>query len=175
MIYVSHQYDEVLRLATEVAVLEGGRVTGQGAPDVMSLSPPVRAIVGADAIGSVMTGPVIRVEPQSGLAVLAVGNNEIVVSLPQARVGEQRRVQLFARDVLLATMEPQGLSVRNRIVGVIAQITPDVDCDLIFVDIGTGPPIVARITQAATRELGLVQGQRIWALVKAISTRGHAF
>lgn len=175
MIYVSHEYDEVLRLATEVAVLEAGRVVGQGAPDVMSLSPPVRAIVGADAIGSVMTGPVIRVEPASGLAVLAVGSNEIVVALPNAQLGEQRRVQLFARDVLLATAEPQGLSVRNKLAGVVAQITPDVDCDLIFVDIGAGPPLVARITQEATRELALVPGQRIWALVKAVSTRGHAF
>jgi molybdate transport system ATP-binding protein len=175
MIFVSHSFDEVLRLATDVAVIDAGRLAVQAAPDVVSLSPAVRAIVGPDAIGSVLAGPVVRVDSAAGLAVLCIGDSELVVALPQAAVGEQRRVQIFARDVVLATVEPRHVSVRNRVQGVIAQIAPDVDCDLVFVDIGAGPPLVARITQQATRELGLEPGLRVWALVKAVSTRGHAY
>jgi len=175
MIFVSHQFDEVLRLATDVAVLEQGRLAGQGAPEAMSLATPVRAIVGPDAIGSVLTGPVIGVDPGEGLAVLEVAGQRLFVALPDARVGEQRRVQLLARDVVLATAEPRGVSVRNRLRGVVAQVTPDVECDLVFVDLGAAAPLVARITRAATRELDLVPGREVWALVKAISTRGHAY
>jgi ABC-type molybdate transport system ATPase subunit len=42
------------------------------------------------------------------------------------------------------------------------------------VDIG-GAIILARITRAALAALGLHTGQPIWALVKAVSMRGHAF
>jgi molybdate transport system ATP-binding protein len=175
MIFVSHQFDEVLRLATEVAVLEGGRLAVQGAPDVVSLAPALRAIVGHDAIGAVLGGPVIAVEPERGLTRIAVGNGELTIALAGARVGEHRRVQLFARDIILALHEPSGLSVRNCLAGTVTQVLPDEDSDLVYVDVGGGALLLARITQAATRELGLSVGVRTWALVKAVSTRGHAY
>jgi molybdopterin-binding protein len=42
------------------------------------------------------------------------------------------------------------------------------------VDIG-GTVIMARVTKAATRELSLKPGLPVWALVKAVSLRGHSF
>jgi len=90
-------------------------------------------------------------------------------------VGQPLRVQLLARDLIVATLAPQGLSVRNNLKGVIASVTADEDdSDLIAVDIG-GTLIMARVTRAATRELGLVPGLGVWALVKAVSLRGHTF
>ena len=84
------------------------------------------------------------------------------------------RVQLLARDIILATHEPQGLSVRNQLRGIIQSIVADGDSDLIKVDIG-GACVLARITRAATQELHLAPGLSVWALIKAVSTRGHAF
>jgi molybdate transport system ATP-binding protein len=42
------------------------------------------------------------------------------------------------------------------------------------VDVG-GPTLLARITEAARAALKLAPGDAVWALVKAVSTRGHAF
>jgi molybdate transport system ATP-binding protein len=175
MVFVSHQYDEVLRLATEVAVLEGGRLAASGSPDAISLAPALRAIVGSDQIGAVLGGPVIDVERDTGLARIAVGDGQLTIALPGAQPGERRRVQLFARDIILAIQEPHGLSVRNCLAGVVTQIVGEPDGDLVHVDVGGGATVIARITSAATRELGLVPGTRTWALVKAVSTRGHAY
>jgi molybdate transport system ATP-binding protein len=175
MVYVSHQFDEVLRLATEVAVLESGRLAVQGTPESVSLAPAVRAIVGPEAIGAVLAGPVIAVEPGRGMVRIAVGNGELTIALPEAQLGERRRVQLLARDIILALQEPQGLSVRNSLPGVITRIVPDADSDLVHVDVGGGSVVLARITRSATLELGLAAGVAVWALVKAVSTRGHAF
>ena len=44
----------------------------------------------------------------------------------------------------------------------------------IGIDIG-GTLIMARVTKAATRELSLRPGLAAWALVKAVSLRGHSF
>jgi len=45
---------------------------------------------------------------------------------------------------------------------------------LVSVDVG-GASVLARITPAALRALSLGVGTPVWALFKAVSTRGHAF
>jgi ABC-type molybdate transport system ATPase subunit len=53
-------------------------------------------------------------------------------------------------------------------------IADDVDdSDLIAIDIGA-TLIMARVTKAATRELRLAPGMRVWALVKTASLRPHS-
>src|SRR5256885_11281904 len=47
-VYVSHQFDEVLRLATHVVLLEAGRVLAQGAVNEVSLRPELQSVVGPD-------------------------------------------------------------------------------------------------------------------------------
>jgi molybdate transport system ATP-binding protein len=173
MILVSHQFDEVLRLATHVVVMDAGRVVTDGSVAAVSLTPALRSIVGSEAIGAVVDG-VVRHVDASGLADLAVGNGQLRIPCSGAAPGMAMRVQLLARDIILATQEPQGLSVRNQLRGTIRSIADDSGSDLIEVDVGDAP-VLARVTRDATRELGLVTGKPVWVLVKAVSTRGHAF
>ncbi len=90
-------------------------------------------------------------------------------------IGRKLRVQLLARDLIVATEVPRNLSVRNVLTGVVTAVTSDDDeSDLVGMDIG-GTVIMARVTKAATRELSLTPGLPVWALVKAVSLRGHSF
>jgi len=174
MILVSHQFDEVLRLATQVVVLDAGRVVAQGDIAAVSLTPALRAIVGPEALGAVVDGRVERVDAATGLVDIAVGSGQLRIPCAGAQAGNLMRVQLLARDIILATREPQGLSVRNQLRGVIQSISADGDSDLIEVDIGAAVAL-ARITRSATQELRLAPGLVVWVLIKAVSTRGHAF
>ena len=176
MIYVSHQFEEVLRLATHAVLLERGHVITQGSLEDVSLHPDLRAIVGPEAVGSVLTG---TVEPHgadiAGLAAIRVGANVLHVALRDARAGASVRVQLLARDVILATARPENISVRNVMTGTIARIAgDDADTDMVHVDID-GPLVLARVTRAASAALNLQQGKQVWVLVKAVSIRGHAY
>ncbi|HEY5809605.1 MAG TPA: molybdenum ABC transporter ATP-binding protein [Povalibacter sp.] len=174
MVYVSHQFDEVLRLATHVVLMEHGRVITQGAIEQVSLHPQLRAIVGVDAVGSVLSGTIAVTDPQTGLVSVRVGNGTLNVTLNGARPGAAVRVQILARDVILAVHPPEGLSVRNILPGRIVAIAQDDDAELIHVDVG-GSVILARVTHAALRALGLQTGMSVYVLVKAVSIRGHAF
>lgn len=173
MIYVSHQFDEVLRLATHVVLLEGGRVVVQGGLDEISLHPQLRAIVGPEAVGAVLLGSVERAL-DNGLAAVRIGDSVLNLPLRGAHTGATIRVQLLARDIILATSYPEGLSVRNALMGRVVRIVrDDAETDLVYVDVG-GAQVLARITGAATAALGLCEGMGVWALVKAVSIRGHA-
>jgi molybdate transport system ATP-binding protein len=169
MVYVSHQFDEVLRLATQLVVLDRGRVVAAGSLGAVSLAPALRDIVGVDAVGAVVEGTVAEVAPAQGLTLVAIGeHSQLRVTSTTLQPGQRVRLQLLARDMILAVEEPRGLSVRNQLRGRVASITHDGGADLVEVDIG-GATLLARITAAASRELQLAPGRSVWALVKAVS------
>jgi molybdate transport system ATP-binding protein len=175
IVYVSHQFEEVLRLATHVVLMERGKVLSQGSLDDLSLHPELRAIVGPDAVGSVLRGSVESFDGATGLADVKIGNSSLKLNLRGARAGAAVRVQLLARDVILATSHPENLSVRNVLTGTVARIVADdEDSDLVYVDVG-GPCVLARVTRAASSALALRPGLPVWVLVKTVSIRGHAF
>ncbi len=181
MVLVSHQFEDVLRLANHLLVMESGTIAAAG--DVASLSThaAVQNIVGTQAIGTVLEGHVAHYDSGSGLATVQLpghADSTLRVQTRAVTTGQRLRVQILARDLIVATEKPTGLSVRNQIQGVITHIEPQaigsdgVPHDLLKVDIG-GAQLLARITPHATQELGLRTGQSIWLLLKAVST--HAF
>ena len=173
MVYVSHDFDEVLRLATHVVLMEGGQTVAQGEVGEMSLNPKLRAIIGADAVGAILDGTVLGGDPGSGLTRIQVGAGELLVPAARAAPGARLRVQLLARDLIVATHSPRYLSVRNSLAGVVSTVTnDDAGSDLIGIDVG-GTEILARITTSATRELKIRPGLPVWTLVKAVSLRGR--
>lgn len=175
IIYVSHQYEEVLQLATRVVLMQDGAVCAQADPCTLSLDPRLRGIIGSELLGSVVEGSVVFVDARSGLASVAVGSGTLNVDAFGLAAGERVRIHLLARDLILALAPVQTISVRNQIAGTILAVEDDVDrCTLVRVDIG-GPQLLARITAQATRELQLRAGLGVTVLVKAVTLRGHIF
>ncbi len=169
MVYVSHNFDEVLRLATHIVLMESGRTVAQGGVGEMSLNPRLRAIIGEDAVGAILDGIVLGADPSGRLTRIRVGAGELNVQAANPAMGVTLRVQLLARDLIVATQPPRHLSVRNSLAGVVSTVTADDEySDLIGIDIG-GAEILARITKAATLELSIAPGLPVWALVKAVS------
>lgn len=175
MVYVSHEFNEVLRLATYLVLLDAGRVLAQGPVQEVSLRPELRDLIGPDLVGAVVEGVVVRLDPELGTADLRVGTGTLQVSLREVPVGARVRLQLLARDIILATQPVQGLSVRNALASTVVAISDDdYGAVLVRCDVG-GATVLARISQSARRALDLRPGDAVWTLVKAVSTRGHTF
>ena len=176
MVYVSHQFEDVLRLATHIVLLQSGTVAAQGEIGAMSTDRRLRSLIGPDAVGAVIDGIAIEEDAANGMRKLGVGRGELrVLADGKMALGTKVRVQLLARDLIVSTQKPAHLSVRNVLEGVVTSIDEDIaHSDLVSIDIG-GALVMARITQAATRELSLAPGKPVWALVKSVSLRGHSF
>jgi molybdate transport system ATP-binding protein len=174
MVYVSHQLTEVLRLATHVVLIEGGRSLAEGTPGEVSLHPQLKAVVGLDAVGAVLEGVVSDAGP-GGMASIQLGGGSLHVRMREAHAGVRVRVQLLASDVILAIEPPQALSVRNTLTGTVAELTrEDDEAVLVKVDVGD-EAVLARVTQDAAQALALRVGTPVWVLVKAVSLQSHAF
>jgi molybdate transport system ATP-binding protein len=174
IVYVSHQFDEVLRLATRVVLIHDGRVRADGELATVSRHPALREIVGPDAVGAVMSG-VVDGPDDAGLTRVRVGDAELVVDEP-APPGQRIQIQVLARDVIVATELPRALSVRNVVPARVVSITPDVGrAVLVELDVGRTATLLARITARASEELQLARDMQAWVLIKAVSLRGHVF
>jgi molybdate transport system ATP-binding protein len=174
MVYVSHQIQEVLQLATYMVLLSGGRALAQGTPEEVSLHGELRAVIGEEEVGAVLEGTVTAV-PAGGLASIHVAGGTLRVALANAAAGMPVRVQLLARDLILATEEPHAVSIRNALTGKVAELILESDEHvLVAVDLSHGQ-VLARVTREAASALGLAPGTPVWVLVKAVSLHGHAF
>ncbi len=175
MLYVSHQYEEVLRLANHIVLLADGRVAAAGTPAELGTHPSLQALIGAEAVGAVIDATVATVGPASGLAEVTIGRARLRVSLPGATPGAQVRLHVLARDVILATHPPEGLSVRNAFAGHLLELKAEAADSVLATVAIDGMRILARISPAAVEELKLAPGMAVWALVKAASLRRQAY
>ncbi len=173
MILVTHRFDDVVRLATHVVLLEAGRVLAQGDLPAISMRSELGALLGPDGIGAVVEGRVDSIDAAAGLAAIRIGAGRVLVPAESLRAGELVRMQLLARDLILATAPPLGLSVRNQLHGTVTELQREAPHNmLVGVDAG-GVPLLARVTEAAVRDLQLHPGQELWVLVKAASLRSQ--
>jgi molybdate transport system regulatory protein len=60
-----------------------------------------------------------------------------------------------------------ALSTRNRLPGTVTEVVKGVAAAKVSLDVGDGNKMVALITRESADELGLEEGQRVVALVKA--------
>jgi molybdate transport system ATP-binding protein len=175
MVYVSHQFEEVLRLATYLVLLERGSVLAHGDVQQMCLNRELQRAVGPDLTGAVLEGTVSWVDARAGGALLTVGTGSLHVALREVTVGTRVRLQVLARDVILATEPVQQVSVRNVLAGTVSELGEDgYGAVLVRCDAG-GVPILARITQDAREALDLCPGRNVWILVKAVSLGARAY
>lgn len=175
MIYVSHQFEEILRLATSLVLMREGSVLAQGTVSDLGHSAELRHLVGSDLAGTVIDARALAPD-ESGLMRVKVGSGELRLPAGGCSAGQTLRLHLLARDVIIATGPWTTSSLRNQIPGIIARIEHETPAsDLIGLDVGAGQPLLARITPAATQALALRVGMPVWAMIKAAALQGHSF
>jgi tungstate transport system ATP-binding protein len=162
-LFITHDLDEALYLADQVAVLLEGRLRQSGSiQQVFSApaDPDVATFVGVETViaGRVVASSEERLIVQiNGLRLEAVG---------ELAVGREVMFCLRPEDVTLWLEEiPPPSSARNRLSGRIVRMTPQGPLARIVLDCGF--PLVALITRASAQEMGLGEGQLATAAFKA--------
>lgn len=172
MLLVSHSLPDILQLTTQVAVLEAGRLLGQGElHDVLGSDRVFRL---ADSLGleSVLDVEITAVDPDEGLVRARVGTAEIALPPVARPVGTRALVAVRSEDVILAREPVAGISAQNALEGNVTRVARLSDRLLVTVEIGGGAGALrAEITPRSERQLGVEPGARVFCLVKALSFR----
>lgn len=180
MLHVTHSLAEVLRLADHLVLLDDGRVIAHDRIDALlgRADTPLLA-TRADA-GSLLT---LRIQPSGAEAdawrldlegqTVQIGrewsaNHSSANTLTGANA-DQIRAYVPANEVILATQQPVGLSVRNVLRADIVRLRDRHDGS-VLVELAVGRQhLLAAVTDAAVRSLDLVPGRTVFALIKSLS------
>lgn len=170
-IYVSHAVSEMARLADDVVVLEDGRITALGsAASILNREDMQSSALPFEAVSILEVRVVEHLEVLHLTRVDCHGQYITVPIMKSIQQGETARLSVRAGDVVIATEEPRGLSVRNMLPGKVVAVSPQADSAFSMVSVAiAGATIKAQLTHHAVRELALAPGLQVFALIKTAS------
>jgi molybdate transport system ATP-binding protein len=171
VLYVTHNLEELARIANRMLLLHRGRVAARGAVKHLLERIDLAPLTGELSAGTLIEA-VVRTH-EAGTTLLEFGRERLRIPMLDTPIGTRVRIRIEARDVALATTQPTGLSIRNVLPASILGIeTDDSGHAEVLLEVG-GQHVRARITQHALRELGLAVGQSVYALIKSVAFEGH--
>ncbi|WP_207061835.1 molybdenum ABC transporter ATP-binding protein [Motiliproteus sp. SC1-56] len=168
VLYITHDPQEMTRIADHLLLLDSGRVIAQGPLDEVLARPELPLSRTEDAAVAV-TATVIAQETEFDLTRLAFSGGELLVGRIDAPVTSQVRVQIHARDVSLALTPPAQSSILNILPArVVALESHDRGRMVVRLDL-EGTAILARITRKSAAQLAVREGSQLFAQIKGVS------
>jgi molybdate transport system ATP-binding protein len=169
IIYVSHQLNEVMRLADHLVLLEAGRVQASG-PLQELLSRDDLPLAYLSSGGAIVEGHIEAHDETYHLSYLATPAGRLTIALRQLPIGHRVRVRIDARDVSLALKQPELTSISNILPATVLEVRPDHDPAQVTVRISAGSArLLARITRRSAEQLEVVPGLALYAQVKSVA------
>lgn len=168
-LYVSHDPNEVARLADKMVYLESGSVKAFGnAAELMTrLDLP---IAGFDDAASILEGTVSAHDASYHLTWIAMQSGRVAVSREDLPIGRPARVEVLARDVSLALSPHSDTSIVNilpaRVIDT-REISPSQL--LVRLKLIDGQTLLSRITRHSAMSLDLKEGLDLFAQVKSVA------
>src|SRR5260370_5773784 len=136
IVYVSHSVPEVTRLATTMVVMVSGHVAAAGATSQVMARLDLTPLADLEA-GAVLEAEILSHDESFGLTMLRLGGGELrVPRVDEGLLGAKVRVHIRARDVMISTLAPEGLSALNQVRGPVTALAtgdgsiqgPSLDC-----------------------------------------------
>jgi len=169
MLYVTHSTDELVRLADQVVLIEQGQVQAQGSAwEVVALRHG--ALVAGEEPACLLACTVVERSPKWQLARVDFEGGHLWLRDSGASPGHRLRLRVWARDVSLATRQPQDTSVQNILPVVVSGLEAADHPSQVLVRLRCGQAeLLSRITRRACEQLGLEPGRPAWAMIKAVA------
>ncbi|RAO77731.1 molybdenum ABC transporter ATP-binding protein [Dyella jiangningensis] len=169
MIYVSHNIDEVVRLADHIVLLDDGHVVAQGSPQDTLTRLDLPPALG-EALGSVVEGAVSGIDTHDQLIELAFAGGTLSLPYHGETIGQSMRCRIAARDVVLTRERQVSTSALNQVAcRIVAMADAGVSSQCLVQLDASGAALLARITRRSWHALGLSAGDEVWAQVKAVA------
>jgi molybdate transport system ATP-binding protein len=169
IVYVSHSVPEVARLASDVVVLSHGKIAAFGPTATIMQRLELLPKESQGEGGTVLDMRVAGHDDEFDMTILRSTAGEIRVPRIDTAPGSAVRVRIRARDVMIATELPRGLSALNVLAGKVASIdVPDGSTAEVRIDCN-GEMVLSRITRQSLRALGLAVGLPVFAVIKTVA------
>ncbi|WP_019528348.1 molybdenum ABC transporter ATP-binding protein [Dasania marina] len=169
VIYVSHNMDEVSRLADHLVILEQGEICAQGPLLELCHRLDLR-LNQQEQAASLLQGKIIGSDSQYQLAELSIGAQQSLWLHCQRPIGEQLRLRIPARDVSISLSPQRDSSILNILPGCIVSILHQDNAAHAMVKLQVAEQyLLARITYKSLEQLQLAPGLNVYAQIKSVA------
>ncbi len=174
ILYVSHSFEEVGRLADHLVLMDAGRVVAAGSL-VEMLNRLDLPLAHAPDAESIVDTTVAEHDETYQLTRLAFPSGHFTVTRVELPVGHPVRVRVLARDVSLTLQRQSETSILNILPATIRAVAENHAARTTLVlDLGDGVSILSRVTRKSVAALNLEPGRSVFAQVKTVALLGPA-
>jgi molybdate transport system ATP-binding protein len=169
ILYVTHNREEVFALGDRVLVLENGRIIADGTPHGVMAAPRRESLAQLIGFENIFHAVVASAHEDRGTMTCRIAGSDVELETPlvRAETGSTLLIGIRAGDILLATVQPAGLSARNLIPGRLLSLEQrDV---IVAARVNCGVEMEVHLTLAARDSLQLQPGREVWLIVKTHS------
>ncbi len=175
VVLVTHDREEALSMGDKVQVIDEGRTIARGLPIEVLGQPGQTAVARLVGVENLFRMKVDSRHPRDGTMRLS-GEGDATPVMLEAPLDDGAldgvaadwvTVGIRASDIILSSDEPVGSSARNRLPGTVSRIEARPPGYLVELDCGI--PLHCQVTGASLEEMGIRNGQRLWAVFKASS------
>lgn len=168
IIYVTHDLDELSRIADHLLLVENGSILAAGPLNEM-LSRIDLPIARDEDAGSLFNARITHHDEAYHLSTLVFAGGELVVGWIDRPIGEQVRIRIQAKDISLALQPPGPTSILNILPVTVQEMAAHGRGRMIVkLDLG-GTPLLARITRKSQARLDLQPGMQVYAQIKSVA------
>lgn len=171
MVYVSHDLDEVARIADTVALIDAGKIVGIGTLSQMltTLEYPLAHREDAE---SVITAHLSKYDVENKVNHLQFSGGELRVVGPALPAAVPIRLRIAARDVSVTLGKQTDTSILNVLPAEILEIKEAQSAqNVIALKLGDAI-ILSRITRLSAQNLNLKVGRFVYVQVKSVAVLG---
>jgi molybdate transport system ATP-binding protein len=170
MVLVTHDFDEVTRLADRLVVIEQGRMVASGPVAELAARGDIAELAAWHEPASLFDAQVQTHDAPRRLTRLTFSGGTLWAPLNELAPGTRIRVQISAREVSLALTAPEGVSVHNVLKGTVADVTSARDAAQVLVKIGVeDATLLAQVTHDAAIRLRLEPGRIVYTMIKSVA------
>lgn len=169
VIYVSHDLEEVSRLADNVVLLDDGNITAQG--PLLELSSRLDLPLShEESAASIVETTVHQHDERYHLTELLINDRwPLFVATIDVEKSQRVRVRIPARDVSITLTQPENSSIQNIIPATIEAIEHAAGARaLIRLQVGE-QKLLVRLTNKSVEQLQLAIGQSVFAQIKTVA------
>jgi molybdate transport system ATP-binding protein len=174
ILYVSHAFNEVVRLADHLVLIDSGRVLRAGALEDVASEAEIAPLIGGLDTGSVLRCTITAHDATAQLSTLSFGGGTLRVPLLDHPAGADVRLRIRARDVAIARERVEAITVANQLPAIITALTshggPYLDVALMC----GSARLHALVTRESAVRLGLATGDSVFALIKTVTFDARA-
>jgi molybdate transport system ATP-binding protein len=170
IIYVTHAIEEAAQLADTLAIMNNGTIVAAGTTAEILSRLDLARYLGHFEAGAVLEGRVVGEDKTYSMSIVDIDGVPLQVPSLGFAVSQRVKLRIRARDVSIATVKPEKLSIRNVIKARIEEVAEEQNSAFAELRLKTARQTLrARITRKSLKELGLEPGKEVYALIKSIA------